>query len=152
MVAFWDRAARAQRAIGSTNQAANRLQTKVSDLKRALAQTRSAPTALDDQWQAIQSELHDITETLRGNQSMAEVGQDTPASIQSRLGKVLTGVGQSTYGPTRTHEQQLEFAERDFETLRIRINTLQETTIPAFEKALLDANGPWTPGGTIPPL
>ena len=57
-----------------------------------------------------------------------------------------------TYGPTRTHEQQLEFAERDFETLRIRINTLQETTIPAFEKALLDANGPWTPGGTIPPL
>ena len=152
VVAFWDRAARAQRAIGSTNQAANRLQTKVSDLKRALAQTRSAPTALDDQWQAIQSELHDITETLRGNQSMAEVGQDTPASIQSRLGKVLTGVGQSTYGPTRTHEQQLEFAERDFENLRTRINTLQETTIPAFEKALLDANGPWTPGGTIPPL
>jgi len=81
---------------------------------------------------------------------MAEVGQDPPANVQSRLGKVMIGTGQSTYGPTATHLQTLGAAEADFETVRTRLNALQQTTIPAFEASLIAAGAPWTAGGVIP--
>ena len=82
---------------------------------------------------------------------MNEVGQDTPANVRSRLGKVLVGVGNSTYGPTTTHRETLGYAEEAYDELLERINTLQQTTIPAFETSLIEAGGPWTPGGVVPP-
>lgn len=149
-VAFWERVSTLQRGVSAAGSATNQLNTKVSNLKIALERTRSAPSELDDQWQTIRMELHEIVEVLSGNQSMAEVGQDPPPNVQSRLGKVLVGTGQSTYGPTTTHVQTLEIAETDFEAVRLRINVLQQATIPAFEAALIDAGAPWTPGGIIP--
>ena len=151
VVAFWERAAKLQRSVSAANSTISALSNKAELLKKALANTRSAPAELDDEWQAIRTELFDIEEILGGNQSMNEVGQDTPANVRSRLGKVLTGVGSSTYGPTATHRETLGYAEDAFDELLERINTLQDTTIPDFEAALLDAGGPWTPGGTVPP-
>ena len=151
-VAFWERAARLQRAATAASAATGNLEKKVGNLKIALGRTRSAPAELDNQWQAIRTELHDVVELLSGNQAMAEVGQDQPPNVQNRLGKVLIGVGQSTYGPTGTHRRVLEIAEQDFETVRTRINTLQQTTIPTFESALIEAGGPWTAGGEIPAI
>ncbi len=152
VVAFWERVGRTQRAVAAAGRTTTAMQSKLDALKTALSRTRSAPAELDDQWQAIQSELHDIVEQLSGNQSMNEVGQELPPTVQGRLGKVLTGVGLSTYGPTRTHEQQLDFAAQEFEVIRTRLNTMQSTTIPALEEALIAAGGPWAPGGVIPPL
>lgn len=149
-VAFWERLAGLQRSVTASNQATQHLEKRVGDLKTALSRTRAAPDVLDAQWDEIRAELHDVVELLRGNQAMAEVGQDPDPTIQNRLGKVMIGTGQSTYGPTATHIRTLEIAESDFEDVRTRINTLQQTTIPAFETALIAAGGPWTPGGVIP--
>jgi len=81
---------------------------------------------------------------------MNEVGQELPPTVQGRLGKVLIGIGNSTYGPTETHKDVLEFAETDFSDLRDRINQLLETSIPELEMAIFKADGPWVPGGIIP--
>ena len=81
---------------------------------------------------------------------MAAVGQEAPATVQSRLGKVMVGVGLSTYGPTGTHKKQLAYAEQEYAVARERLNKLTGETIPAFEAALLAAGGPWTTGGAIP--
>ena len=151
VVAFWERTSKLQRSVFAANSAISALNNKAELLKKALANTRSAPDDLDDDWQAIRTELFEIEEILGGNQSMNEVGQDTPANVRSRLGKVLTGIGNSTYGPTATHRETLGYAEEAYDELLERINTLQDTTIPEFEAALLDAGGPWTPGGTVPP-
>ena len=150
VVAFWERLALLQRSVTAASVTTGQLQTKVEELKVALKRTRTAPAALDDQWRAIRTELNAINSTLNGNQAMAAIGQDAPATVTSRIGKVLVGTAYQTYGPTETHRQTLAYAESDFETIRQRINTLQETTIPAFEAALLEAGGPWTSGGIIP--
>ncbi|MEM6415229.1 MAG: glycosyl hydrolase [Pseudomonadota bacterium] len=151
VVAFWERASKLQRAVTAANAATTNITKKIEDLKLALDRTRSAPEALDNQWSVINTELQDIVELLNGNQAMAEVGQDPQATINSRLGRVMIGIGYSTYGPTTTHEQQLSYAEESFDAVRTRMNTLMQTTIPAFEIALIDAGGPWTTGGAIPP-
>ncbi len=149
-VAFWERLAKLQRGVTAASQATGMLEDKVSALKVALNRTRSAPAALDDQWQAVGTELHDIIATLSGNQAMSSVGQDVPATVRTRLGKVLNGTSNSTYGPTPTHVQTLEYAESDFEDIRVRLNVLRQETIPAFEASLMEAGAPWTPGGIIP--
>lgn len=149
-VAFWERLSRLQRSTSAANGTLRSLDQKVGALKAALSRTRVPPTELDDNWQAIRTELFEIEEALTGNQSMNEVGQDGPPTVFSRLGKVATGTAQSTYGPTGTHVEQLEIAVADYNALRERINTLQKTTIPAFETALIEAGGPWTFGGDIP--
>ena len=150
VVAFWERTARLQRSVTAASSTVTALNKKMRGLKRAVARTRSAPEDLDEQWQAIRSELFDIEEAMSGNQSMNEVGQELPPTVQGRLGKVLIGIGNSTYGPTTTHRQVLEFAETDFSELRERINELTETAIPNLETAIFEADGPWVPGGTIP--
>lgn len=150
IVAFWDRLAKLQRGVTAAQQATNHLEKKVADLKVALGRTRSAPEGLDDQWHALQTELMDIKEILSGNQAMASVGQDPQATLEIRLGKVLIGTAFSTYGPTPTHIQTLEYAETDFSTVRSRLNTLQQATIPAFSSALIEAGAPWTPGDPVP--
>jgi len=150
VVGFWERAARLQRSVTAATTSVRDLNKKVKGLKRGLARTRSAPEELDAELQNIRTELFELEEALSGNQSMNEVGQELPPTIQGRLGKVLIGIGNSTYGPTATHREVLGFAEDDFRNIVERLNTLQDTTIPAFEKALLEADGPWVPGGSIP--
>jgi len=150
VVAFWERASQLQRGVTASTSTVAALNKKVTGLKRALARTRSAPEGLDAQWQSIRTELFEIEEILTGNQSMNEVGQELPPTVVGRLGKVLVGIGNSTYGPTTTHRQVLGYAEEDFVDVRDRINILQDSIIPEFETAIIEADGPWVPGGTIP--
>ncbi|MEM9014039.1 MAG: glycosyl hydrolase [Pseudomonadota bacterium] len=150
VVAFWERLADLQRSVTAANAATEQLTTKVDDLKVALSRTRAAPSDLDVQWRTIRTELNAIISELSGNQAMSVVGQEPPATVSNRLGKVLVGTAYQTYGPTETHMQTLTYAETDFAAIRDRINTLKDTTIPNFETALLDAGGPWTVGGNIP--
>ena len=151
VVAFWDRAGRMVRALTAANQAMGHLEDRVADLKKALDRSRSAPSdALQAQWLAIDTEWKDIKEALNGDQAMAVIGQQPPPTIGARLGHILVGTGYSTYGPTESHRQSLEIAESEFDVVRTRINTLQGTTIPALEAALIAAGAPWTPGSPIP--
>ena len=150
VVAFWERAAAFQRSVSAAVAAVDALGAKADLLQAAMERSRSGPSALDGDWKKLRDELYDIEARLRGDQSMAAIGYEGPATIESRLGKVMVGVGLSTYGPTDTHKEQLTFAETEFANLRQRINALQSTTIPAFEQALIAAGAPWTPGADIP--
>ena len=149
-VAFWERLARLQRAVSAAGQSINHLGGKMDHLKTALARSRTAPDALDAQWRTLRRELYEIEAALSGNQSMNEVGQDTPPNVQSRLGKLMSGTGLSTYGPTATHLEVIGYAEADFTAIRDRLNAIASTDIPALEAALIEAGAPWTPGGAVP--
>ena len=98
----------------------------------------------------MQEELHNIIEALQGNQARATTGIATPASVMSRLGRVLVGTGYSTYGPTDTHKDTLGYAEADFATVKDRLSRLEGEGLPAFEAAMQAAGAPWTPGAALP--
>ena len=70
--------------------------------------------------------------------------------MRSRLGSVLTGIGSSTYGPTGTHREQLQFAEEMHEEVRERLVTLMDETVPAYERLLANSGAPWVPGSPLP--
>ena len=70
--------------------------------------------------------------------------------MRSRLGSVLLGLSNSTYGPTQTHREQLDYAEEEFEDIRERIIELINETVPDFEDELQRAGAPWVPGSRLP--
>ncbi len=150
VVAFWERVARLDRGVSAAGDAVERLEGRLDDLKVALSRTRSAPAELDIQWSAMKTELDDIVELMAGNQAMAEVGQEAPQTVLSRLSKVAVGVGNATYGPTNTHRDVLTYAEEDFANIRKRLVKLQDETAPAFEAAVVAAGGPTAGAGLIP--
>ena len=151
-VAFWDRLSKLQRGVSAANTALGNLDRRLNGLKAALENSRSTPDALDNEWQAIRTEVHELDALLNGNRTVGRGFGAVKETIQSRLGKAMVGTGQSTYGPTKTHLEVVGYAEADFADVRNRINILMKTTLPAFEAKLIDAGAPWAPGAEIPAL
>ncbi|MBI1393602.1 MAG: glycosyl hydrolase [Alphaproteobacteria bacterium] len=150
VVAFWERVAKLDRAVGASNQSIEALEAKLAGLKTAIGYTRTAPSDLDTEWSRLRNELDNIVEKLSGNQSKAVVGQEPEPNITQRLGKVGIGVGLSAYGPTKTHRQVLGYAEQDFAVVRERLVKLKDEAVPALEAAIIEAGGPVVGAGPIP--
>ena len=73
-----------------------------------------------------------------------------PISISRRVSVVRSGVSSSTYGPTPTHVQSVEIAERDFDEVERGIRRVSEVDLPDLRKGLDQAGVPWTPGRSVP--
>ncbi|MEO1408062.1 MAG: glycosyl hydrolase, partial [Pseudomonadota bacterium] len=149
--AFWDQVATLDRSVTAAGIALMELEPKIGFLKTATSRARGGdPVTLDNSWQAIRDEANALAEMLNGNAARNALFERTLPTVRSRLNIVLLGLGGSTYGPTQTHREQLSFAEAEFDTIRSRLTTLVEMTIPRFETELLNAGAPWVPGGKIP--
>ena len=148
---FWDQVATLDRSVTAAGLSLTELETRVGHLKTAASRVRGGdPVALDNGWQAIRDEVNALSELLNGNPARNALFERTLPTVRSRLNVVLTGLGGSTYGPTQTHREQFGHAEAEFDTIRTRMTTLTETTIPNFEAELLAAGAPWVPGARIP--
>ena len=148
--AFWQELAAFQRRVSAADQVVVELQGRLELLKQAIDRARAAPGELDDQWQQLRTEVFEIEELLSGNQALAALGTAAPASIRQRLGRVLVGTSNSTYGPTKTHRDVLGYAQADYRGVVGRLTRLQKESFPALEAALQQAGAPWTPGAALP--
>jgi len=150
VTAFWDRLARMQRSVTGANERLGELEKKMESLRKAIAQTRDAPTELRDGWLAARTQMQELDALLNGNQAQQEMGVTMPATVTSRLDAVLTGTSYSTYGPTPTHLEQMQYAEEEYADIRNRLNALADEDIPALEAQIIAADGPWVPGMSVP--
>ena len=73
-----------------------------------------------------------------------------PVPIQGRLSVAQIGTGGSTYGPTPTHREALEIAEKQYAELKRELDGILQKELPALEEALQKAGAPWSPGREIP--
>jgi len=151
VVAFWERLGEIRRQVSAANAAIELTRERLDRLKIALYRSRTAPGALDEQYEAMRQELFEIEEALGGNQSRDGRYGAEPATVESRLSFAQTGTLYATYGPTPAHERQLGLAEEEFAEIRERLAALTGQSIPALESALADVGAPWTPNTMIPP-
>ena len=148
--AFWDRASQLDRSVTATLVTLGRLETRIGLLKTASDRALDNAIQLTDDWQAIRAEAYALDELLNGNPARNVIAERTLPTVRSRLGSVLTGIGSSTYGPTGTHREQLQFAEEMHEEVRERLVTLMDETVPAYERLLANSGAPWVPGSPLP--
>ena len=150
-IEFWDEVATFDRRVTAAGVVLTELDEKINLLQIASQRiTGGDPEALDNSWQAIRKEANELDELMNGNTARMALYERTVPTVRSRLGSVFIGLSNSTYGPTQTHREQFGYAQTEFEDIRTRLTTLAETTIPAFEAAIIEAGGPWVAGGKIP--
>ena len=121
-----------------------------SDAVKATLLRSQAPIELRDRARAIELELLDIQQKLKGNETRALYSEEGPVSISQRLNVAVMGNFRSTYGPTPTHERMVEIAASEFADVKARMERLTESELPSLRKDLDAAGVPWTPGRGVP--
>ncbi len=147
--AFQERMVRVEAAVDAASLTIADLQKQIEGYRTALDRTEDR-AALEAQFAAIRAELFSLDEALGGKKADDQKGAE-PATINSRV-SFAKGSASSYYGPTPQSLEQLGYALDAFADVRQRLVVMTKTTIPAFEKALMDAGAPWVRGASILPL
>ena len=139
--------ATAQRRASAANAVLDEVTKAVEALRTAIDRTPGDVSALEVSYASIQTEINAINKSLYGLESRNRKGTK-PANVSSRLGYVMSGM-RSSYGPTQQHREQFAFALEGIDSATKRIKALQEDAVPALQKAIIDAGGPWTQGAPV---
>ncbi len=134
----------AERRASTVNAVLKELKDTMSALRVAIDRTPGDITALESQYADIQDELNAINFELNGLSSRNRMGIK-PANISSRLGYAMSAVS-SSYGPTAQHREQFKLAQDGLSAVSKRVLAVQTEAMPQLQKAIVKADGPWTPG------
>ncbi|MEM1330102.1 MAG: glycosyl hydrolase [Planctomycetota bacterium] len=125
---------------------ADRLEAISQSLQRSIAEVDQLGAAV----RAMQRRVADMQERLSGNPRRGMANDQGPVSISRRMSVVSLGTRFSLHGPTSTHLESLDIAERQFAELKQELNRLIQTELPALERGLERAGVPWTSGRPVP--
>jgi photosystem II stability/assembly factor-like uncharacterized protein len=145
---FQTKVARVQAAVVAANITISDL-LKQADLYRVSLDRAPSNVELEQQFEAIRTELYALDEALNGKKSRMEMGA-VPATIGSRVWFARAS-SSGAYGPTAQGQEQLAYALDAFVDVRKRLGTLMDETLPSFEKSMVDAGAPWIRGASILP-
>lgn len=134
----------AQKLSSMTTAVIEQINESMKTIRTAIDRTPGNVAPLEAEFAAIQTELNAINLELNGLQSRVRKGT-TPANIMSRLGYAMS-VMWSSYGPTQQHIDQLGYATDGLNAISKRVKALHESDVPALQKAIVKAEGPWTLG------
>jgi hypothetical protein len=149
-VAFRKRVDELQRQTDGAHAAVGNALERLAAIREVLMRSTVAGAVLDDEAYALERRLQEMRERLTGNRQRGSFGDPGPVSILRRLEVADWGTTYSTYGPTPTHREAAEIAERQFADLRRDLDRVLESELPAFEGRLDAAGVPWTPGRGVP--
>jgi photosystem II stability/assembly factor-like uncharacterized protein len=148
VLAFAQKVEGGSTAVGAANETVQALKKRLKLLRTAMGRATSPSASLEASYKAIRSEVLALDEALNGK-AVVEFLATADPTIRSRLG-FASGGSRSTYGPTEQHEEQFGIAMAEFGDVNTRLNRLVNSTVPAFEKALIAAGAPWSVGSDLP--
>jgi photosystem II stability/assembly factor-like uncharacterized protein len=146
------RAASEQARVQGVVRTAEQLKEQMTEVKNALKNLTGADS-LSRQANAVDSDLDDILEKVRGRQGPDANDADDKnrfrPSIQERVNGVANEIGDVTSPPTQLQRETLDLAMKDLEREVARLNAILATRVPALNRALDAAGVPWTVGRPI---
>ena len=145
VIAFRDRFQEFQQELKSVNTVLTRGMTKVAAMKRALDQARTPSEELYRRIAGAREEFLELDAIMNGNKAKNEIGERTAPAPEDAVWIGLRALS-NTYGPTANHKKALSRAEQQLATLKSRLSSLTEDTLPELETALKAAGAPWIEG------
>jgi len=146
VLAFRKKVARLNRAVQGALRAADEAETRIAHIRQAILDTPAADLALIAQLDAVEKRLKDILLKLRGDRTRSKRREPAPASIRSRVGRVVNSQWNVTSAPTQTQRDAYRQAGEEFAGLLTELRTLMEEDLTKLEENLEDIGAPWTPG------
>ena len=142
---FWREYESAVRVHTAMQLSLKNLLAQVDRMQVVLSYSR-ADAALETRLHDVRGSILAVDEALNGNRSRQEPGEKTRPIIQDRLFSVSLGVDRSTYGPTPTHRESLDIAQRQIDEVRVQVEEVRQQ-VSDLGRALIDAGAPWLEGG-----
>jgi photosystem II stability/assembly factor-like uncharacterized protein len=146
LVEFQQKVTRLQRAVAGALEAANGLNQRLEQIKRALDQTPAA----DEKWKqtarSLEKRNREILRALRGDTALRARNENTPESISERVGQIVSGERLSLAKPTTTHRDNYQIASQEFADELAKLRALIHVDLRELEKHLDAIGAPWTPG------
>lgn len=146
-MAFSNQIAAAERRSSSISAVMKEMNKTMKALRSALDATPGNTASLEADYERIKAEINDVQLALTGLKSRDRKGAK-PANIASRLSYAMSAV-RSSYGPTKQHREQLNYALEGLNEVSAKVNELDSTVIPALQQAVINAGGPWTAGAPL---
>jgi len=148
---FYMTAGELQRAVRGANGRVDEVLSQLADIKQALKQSSRGDAELMEQARGLELKLSDIREMLAGGTLISRHSEPDRISIMNRISSAMSGAG-TTYGPTKTNQQDFEIAREEFEDVYGQAKRLVEGDFVNLQKKLEAAGLPWTAGRPMPQL
>ncbi len=140
------KAARLSRAVSGTLDAANELNTRLEQIKRALDQTPAADARLKETARSLEKRNREVLVALRGDAALRRRNENTPTSISERAEYIVDSQRLALARPTKTQEEAYRIAGEEFAQELAKLRKLIEVDLKELEKAMEAAGAPVTPG------
>jgi hypothetical protein len=146
LAAFQKKVNALNRAVRGTLSAANALQTRLGEIKRAVDQTPKLSAKDRQRVVALEQQLRVILRDLRGDVALRARNENTPQSISEKVSAIVGEQYNSLSPPTKTHVRLYDEANALLAKELIKLREIKDKEVPAIEKALDEAGAPYTPG------
>jgi hypothetical protein len=138
--------ARLQRAVSGALEAANSLNGRLEQIRRAVDHTPAVDAKWKEAVRSLEKRNHDILRALRGDVALRARNENTPVSIVERVGEIVESQRLALARPTTTQREQYRIASHEFAGELGKLRSLIDVDLRQLEKALDAAGAPWTPG------
>jgi hypothetical protein len=143
---FQQKVARLDRAVSGALEAANDLNNRLAQIRRALDQTPNIEAKWQDAVRALEQRNRDILRALRGDVALRARNENTPESIAERVRYAVNAQRFALTPPTKTQQESYQIASEEFTQELAKLRTLIDVDLRDLEKALDAAGAPVTPG------
>ncbi|MGE5357134.1 MAG: VPS10 domain-containing protein [Deltaproteobacteria bacterium] len=147
---FWKETLDFQAQISEFNMVLRKTKSMTESMKKALEVSQCKDAGIYKKIADFRSSVINLESAINGSPSKNEVGESDIPRIRDRMNAVMSGISNSTYGPTTTHRKTLEIAKKEFSSYKNRLEILTEKDLPELLKALKDAGAPYIQGQKMP--
>ena len=142
---FQRKLARLDRAANAAIDYGNEMNTRLGSIQRALDQTPADTLPLRQEADALDRDLTKLMISLRGDQALLALNEQTPAAIINRIRGIASDERMSSSAPSATQTAQYEIASSEFADALKKLKALA-ARFEILQQRVERAGAPWTSG------
>lgn len=123
----------------------SRARSRFEAMESALTRVPGNPAPLIAEVNKVKEAILEIDTWMGYSESRAEVRENNPPSLQSRLSHASRGL-RTTYGPTPLYRRSLDIARDMMKEMKPRVDRVADELVPALEQRLRAAGAPYILG------
>ena len=135
---FWDAYAQLVKSSSAMQSEFGATTLRLKAIKRATQNTTLSFTDYISQLNSATNRLNVLETRMSGSKAKREMGEKTIPSLGDRLFALYIGLSNSTYGPTKTHQDLIQWAEADVNQFSKELKGINEE-IKAVAQKIVDA-------------
>ncbi|MBT8232398.1 MAG: glycosyl hydrolase [Saprospiraceae bacterium] len=125
------------------------MNNKMRHIKEAIKMAEKPMNDLMRMYNDVDLKIKNISTQFYGDNIKTRLDIDQPPTPSGRIGWINYEQKYSTSNPTETHKMSFQIAKEEFEPLLNAIKEIAKVDIENLEKALEDADAPYTPGRAL---